>query len=122
MPEPDQDRDDLDLAELRERLQAELESISAAIGELTKPPETGASLAFGKRIGEGTTEAITRFTDVGVANELASSRADLQRALEKLEQGSYGICDGCGEPIPAARLRAMPGSALCIPCAQAAGH
>jgi DnaK suppressor protein len=42
----------------------------------------------------------------------------LQRALAKLEQGSYGQCDRCGGPIAPARLEAAPESVLCIACAR----
>ena len=41
------------------------------------------------------------------------------RALEKLEEGTYGTCDRCGGPIAAARLRFSPESVLCIDCAGA---
>jgi DnaK suppressor protein len=108
-----------DLARAEKRLRAELASISEAIAELTKPPTAGSTLQFGKRIGEGTTEAISRFNDVGVANDLQALKTDVERALEKLDQGSYGVCDSCGEPIPAGRLEVAPASALCIECAQA---
>ena len=121
MSTSDQTPEELDLDRVEKHLRAELDSISAAIAELTKPPATGAALAFGKRIGEGTTEAISRFTDVGVANSLQALKVDTERALEKLEQGTYGVCDDCGQPIAVGRLRAAPASALCVECARAAG-
>jgi DnaK suppressor protein len=40
------------------------------------------------------------------------------RALAKLAEGSYGVCDGCGAPIAPARLGAAPESVLCIECAR----
>jgi DnaK suppressor protein len=110
---------ELDLDELAERLRADLSSIGAEIEELTKPPEAGGSIGFGKRIGEGTNEAISRFTDVGVANDLQKLRERTERALEKLDEGTYGTCDNCGKPIPAGRLHAAPASPLCIECARA---
>jgi len=36
------------------------------------------------------------------------------RALQKLDEGSYGICDVCGEPIPAGRLEARPWAVRCV--------
>ena len=39
------------------------------------------------------------------------------RALEKIEEGTYGTCDSCGAEIPAGRLRIAPESALCVSCA-----
>ena len=119
-PEAGPGADELDLAEIEATLRADLEKISAEIAELTKPPEAGATIGFGKRIGEGTTEAITRFTDVGTANNLQGIRTRIERALEKLDEGTYGTCDKCGAEIPAGRLKAAPESALCIECARAA--
>jgi len=111
--------DELDLAEIEATLRADLEKISAEIAELTKPPEAGATIGFGKRIGEGTTEAIDRFTSVGVANDLQAIRERTERALEKIGEGTYGVCDSCGKQIPAGRLKVAPASALCVECAQA---
>lgn len=88
------------------------------MAELSKAPERGAQLSFGKRIGDGTTEAISRITEAGVGESLESSEARVARALAKLDEHSYGTCDVCREPIPPARLRAAPESALCIDCAR----
>ncbi len=101
---------------LRER-QAELRE---RIAGLARPPERGALLGFGKRIGDGTTEAVSRLTDVGVGNSLELSEERVARALAKLEDGTYGVCDACGGPIAPARLRAAPESVLCIECARRA--
>ncbi len=113
--EPEADPLDLEATEaaLRERLEEVRERLAA----LKKPPERGSGIGFGKRIGDGTTEAIGRFNDVGVADSLEAIEGRLERAIAKLEEGSYGICDGCGAEIPAGRLRSVPESALCVSCA-----
>jgi DnaK suppressor protein len=103
-----------DLAETEARLRARLAEVDAEIAELTKPPERGGTISFGKRVGEGTTQAIGRFTDVGIVNELEAIRARVRRGLEKIAEGSYGVCDVCGEQIALGRLKAAPESALCI--------
>ncbi len=108
--------------EIERRLRADLEQIDAEIAELTKPPEAGATIGFGKRIGEGTNEAIDRFTSVGVANDLQAIKERTERALQKLAEGSYGRCDSCGAEIPEGRLHAAPASSLCIECARKAGR
>ena len=105
--------------EVRTLLRSRLDEVSSEIAELTRPPERGSTIGFGKRVGDGTTEAITRFNDVGIANGLQVIQARVERALEKLDEGSYGVCDGCESPIAAGRLRAAPESALCIACASA---
>ncbi|HEY5143584.1 MAG TPA: TraR/DksA C4-type zinc finger protein [Solirubrobacteraceae bacterium] len=107
-------------AALERELQARRDELRARIAQLAKPAERGAELGFGKRIGDGTTEAVSRLTDIGVGGSLEVSEARVTRALDKLGEGSYGVCDICGEPIAAARLAAAPDSVLCITCAERA--
>ena len=109
---------ELDLDVIEARLQAKLADADAQIAELTKPPEGGSGIAFGKRVGEGTSQAIDRFTDIGIANEVQGIKERVARALAKLEEGTYGTGDACGGDIAAGRLRAAPESALCIECAR----
>jgi DnaK suppressor protein len=110
---------DLDLDAIRRELEARRQSTRERVETLAERPELGAAQGFGKRIGDGTTEAISRLTDIGVGRSLETGLDRTERALAKLDEGTYGTCDGCGEPIPAARLRAMPDSVLCVTCASA---
>jgi len=73
-----------------------------------------ASVSFGKRVGDGTTEAVERLNQVGTARELDAMLRDVDRALQKLEDGTYGICDRCGKLIPEERLEARSWSVLCV--------
>ena len=107
-----------ELAEVEKLLRGRLEEIQARLAELAKPPEAGAGIGFGKRIGDGTNEAISRRNEIGVGNSLLVTEEKLQRALAKLEEGTYGRCDRCGKPIAPGRLEAAPESALCIDCAR----
>lgn len=99
---------------LRER-RAELGRELSILTEVPRDPM--AAVSFGKRIGDGTTEAVERLNRVGVANAIATTLADVDRAIAKLDEGTYGICDSCGEPIPAERLEAVPSAVLCVRCA-----
>ena len=101
----------------RRTLEDRRDEIRARVAELAKRPELGAAQGFGKRIGDGTTEAISRLTDIGVGRTLEAGLARTERALAKLDDGSYGVCDACGAPIPPRRLQAMPDSVLCVSCA-----
>lgn len=92
----------------------------ARIAALARRPELGSAQGFGKRIGDGTVEAISRLTEIGVGESLEASLERTERALAKLADGSYGRCDVCGEAIPPARLEARPDSALCVACASSA--
>jgi DnaK suppressor protein len=114
-----EDGTQLDLGEVEAELRARQADVSTRIAALTKPPEGGSGVQFGKRVGDGTTEAIGRFTDFGVANDLDKISDRIERALAKLAEGTYGECDGCGGTIATGRLRAAPESALCVECARA---
>jgi DnaK suppressor protein len=109
-------RDDLDLEEVRRDLEARRELTLERLAELAKRPERGSALGFGKRVGDGTTEAVGRLTDIGVGDSLERALARTDRAMAKLDDGTYGMCDVCGETIPAGRLRALPDAGLCLRC------
>ena len=108
----------MDTRTIRTALVSRLENLDAELAELTAVPRDPATaVSFGKRIGDGTTEAIDRMTKVGTAEQLAVMRIDVVRALEKIEEGTYGLCDRCGASIPDERLEARPWSVRCVSCA-----
>jgi DnaK suppressor protein len=98
------------LEDERASLESELRDLTA----VTRDPT--ATIGFGKRVGEGTSEAIGRIERVGQADALAAKLAGVRRALEKLDDGSYGTCDRCGSPIGVERLQARPSSIRCMRC------
>ena len=111
--------DEAELTAVEAVLRERAEALDVRITGMATPPERGSGISFGKRIGDGTTEAVRRLTDVGVGTSLETSQARVLRALEKLDEGTYGTCDACGKSIPARRLQAMPDSVLCVTCAGA---
>ena len=86
------------------------------LGRFTAIPERGSNLGFGKRIGDGTIEAVDRLNQIGIGTKLESRLERVERALAKLEEGSYGTCDVCGGEIDPRRLKAMPESTVCVTC------
>ena len=48
--------------------------------------------------------------------------SQINRTLERIDEGDYGICADCGEPIAEARLKILPNSEYCIACAERLGH
>jgi DnaK suppressor protein len=99
------------LEERRAELVGEIEALTA------RPLDPMPAVSFGKRVGDGTTEAVDRLNTVGAAQGLAAMRVDVERALVKLDEGTYGTCDSCGREIPPERLEARPWSVLCVACA-----
>ena len=51
-----------------------------------------------------------------VRRRLADKSQQLAEALERVHQGTYGICQSCGRGIPRRRLQALPTATLCVPC------
>jgi DnaK suppressor protein len=85
-------------------------------------------LGFG---GEGKIEYDSNFADTSqvtaergeaeaLASQLKDALDDVRQALTKLEEGTYGTCERCGQTISDARLEAKPASAYCINCASVA--
>ncbi len=110
----------MDTAAVRVVLRDRLRDLDEDLAELTAAPrDPMVAVSFGKRVGDGTTEAVERLTKVGTAEKLDAMRSDVVRALAKLDEGTYGMCDRCGRLIPEERLEARPWSVLCVGCASA---
>lgn len=102
------------LDELVARLRERREELQAELDRLTEPPDQTGGISFGKRVGDGTTEAVERISSTLTARSMARSLAEVERALEKVDAGSYGVCDVCGEDIPAERLEVRPFTSRCV--------
>lgn len=114
------DHQELDLDAVRETLEARHRRTQQRLDAFAAPPERGSGLSFGKRVGDGTLEAVSRMTDAEVGATLEPGQERVARALAKLDEGTYGTCDSCGGPIGVPRLKAAPESVLCIACARRA--
>jgi RNA polymerase-binding transcription factor DksA len=60
------------------------------------------------------TEMFEREKDYSILEQVAAEIQEVERALHRLEQGTYGICEDCGRPIASARLAARPSANLCV--------
>jgi DnaK suppressor protein len=96
------------LERVRSELEDELRSLTAA------PRDPMGAVSFGKRVGEGTSQAVERITQVDAAKKLDAKLRDVARALDKLDEDTYGSCDVCGAPIGRERLEAIPWAVRCI--------
>lgn len=105
--------------EIAAKLRRRRRELAAELERLTAPPEAGATISFGKRIGDGTTEAVERLATTATARSIAASLGAVDRALVKITEGTYGTCDRCDGEIGAARMQALPSAALCISCSAA---
>jgi DnaK suppressor protein len=103
------------IVDVRATLERERDALRAELAELTAAPrDPMASVSFGKRVGEGTSQAVERIAQVDAARNLDAKLADVERALAKLDEGTYGTCDVCGGSIGGERLEAIAWAVRCV--------
>ncbi|MEU6851898.1 TraR/DksA family transcriptional regulator [Actinacidiphila alni] len=64
------------------------------------------------------TKNITREYEMALAANTREMLAQTRHALERLDEGTYGLCESCGNPIGKARMQAFPRATLCLDCKQ----
>ncbi len=113
----------LDLERQRQRLLEEEQRLAREL-EAFRP---GSSIAPGadvdvwehavdNHLADEGSELYEREKSLSLERSLRQTLEEVRRALEKLDAGTYGICDNCGQPIAPERLEALPHATLCIEC------
>lgn len=112
-----------DLEEARTRLGAEREHTEARLAALRRDFESivsssaSAAGADDEHDPEGSSTAFERQHVAALLDQAADQLAEITRAIQRLDDGSYGICERCGRAISAERLAARPAAVRCIACA-----
>jgi len=96
----------------QKRLIGELEQLKASVRPANERREGS---PFGKREEEAT-ETLELETRLALEKRIIDQLAEIEHALSKFEEGTYGLCDNCGQPIDPARLEALPQANLCLSC------
>jgi DnaK suppressor protein len=91
------------------------EVLKAQADSLALEHEPG-DVQFDEEGGEGGTSNVDRELDLVLSAQARAAAAEIDRALAKIESGTYGFCEQCGQQIPDARLQALPQAALCVAC------
>lgn len=94
------------------RLTGELEQLKASARPANERREGS---PFGKREEEAT-ETLELETRLALEKRVRDQLAEIEHALSKFKDGTYGLCDSCGQPIDPARLEALPQANLCMSC------
>ncbi|MAT93405.1 MAG: dimethylmenaquinone methyltransferase [Halioglobus sp.] len=100
--------------ELKQELEERLSALQARLANIKQDVTKAHS-------GDSAEQAQERENDEvvdAIGNETRLSIRVIQAALERIEEGSYGACDACGEDIGEARLRAIPEATRCVNCAE----
>ena len=100
------------LTEHNARLRAEISTLDHDIADLTEDAVT----ATGDDSADSGTRAFERDQEMQVALNARELVEQNERALARLDAGTYGSCESCGQPIAKGRLTAVPGATLCVAC------
>lgn len=103
---------DTEATDLRADLRRERDDLRARLSSLTN--EGDAALDFDENFADSGQVAAEQGENLTLAASLQDQLAGVEAALARLDAGTYGRCAVCGEPIPPARLEAMPSARTCI--------
>jgi RNA polymerase-binding protein DksA len=110
----------MDADEARNALAGEkqrLEGIKAELGDVRgeSQNETLEELSsYDQHQADVATETFDREKDLSILDSIEGELADIEHALQRLDDGSYGTCEACGKPIGDDRLEAMPATRYCL--------
>jgi len=96
----------------RKRLIEEMEQLKSTIRPADERREGS---PFGKREEEAT-ESYELERRLTLEKSIREQLASVEHALQKFEDGTYGLCDNCGKPIDPERLEALPQATMCLDC------
>ncbi|HET9691583.1 MAG TPA: TraR/DksA C4-type zinc finger protein, partial [Acidimicrobiales bacterium] len=91
------------------------DELKAQADSLALEHEPG-DVQFDEEGGEGGTANIDRELDIMLSSQARAAVEEIDRALAKIDAGTYGRCERCGTEIPEARLEALPHASLCVSC------
>ena len=100
----------------------ELEAQLATLEENTfaaSQSDMSGEVAFDDETADAGTATFERERDLSIENNVRDLLAKIDRAIRRMDAGTYGLCDRCGKPIEKARIKALPYVDLCIKDAQA---
>lgn len=110
-----------ELENIRQRLIEERDRLRAEHAEQVLLGEAGNELADydPNHPGDAGTDTFERTKDFAIDENNREIMRQVEDALRKIEEGTYGTCDRCDKQIGAARLEAIPYASLCIECQEA---
>jgi DnaK suppressor protein len=106
------------LVEEREKLQSQLSAIEEATFATSQSDISG-EVSFDDENADAGTFTFERERDLSIENNVRDLLSKIDRAIAKMDEGTYGVCARCGNPIEKARMKALPYVDLCIKDAQA---
>jgi DnaK suppressor protein len=108
-----------ELEEEREELRRQFSEIEESSLGAPQSELSGEVASFDEEYADAGTDTFERERDLSLSNNIRDLIDKIDRALERIEAGSYGLCERCGRPIEKARIKALPYASLCIKDKQA---
>lgn len=105
----------------RETYRVQAETLRAEAESLALEREPG-DVQFDEESGEGGTVAVDRERDLTLSAQATAAIEEIDLALAAIADKTYGACEHCAEPIPKARLSALPYARLCVACKSGGLH
>lgn len=100
---------------LQEDVQADVSNDVATPGMASSDhAQWEASGGSSNHLADDATELFLQEEELAIDNSLRGMVAEIDHALERIANGTYGKCERCGKPIPLKRLEALPSSTLCV--------
>lgn len=107
---------DATTTEARSQLEQERDELRQRIADLGFA-DGGTGLEYDGNFADSSQVTAERGEAEALASTLKETLVEVEHALAKFDDDSYGVCEGCNQPIAAARLEAMPAARYCIDCA-----
>jgi DnaK suppressor protein len=110
-----------ELKQVRAELESEAEGLRADIARAASDIAerlTDSVHDAGDDPADAGTKAFERERELALAQNARDLLEQAERALARMDAGTYGVCESCGKPIGKARLQAFPRATLCVPCKQ----
>lgn len=114
-----------ELKVLKEQLQAHREDIRVQYEEISEGTFAGdqsdmtGEVGFDEEYADAGSATFEREKDLSLVNNLQDLLDKIDKAMAKIDDGTYGLCNRCGKPIEKARLKALPYANLCLKDKQA---
>ncbi|HUQ40387.1 MAG TPA: TraR/DksA C4-type zinc finger protein [Acidimicrobiales bacterium] len=105
---------DIDTSAARALLQQERDELRQQLADLGFGDAGG--LDYDSNFADSSQVTAERGENEALATTLRETLSDVEHALEKMDAGTYGPCESCGNPIAPARLEAVPAARLCMDC------
>ncbi|MFG2054671.1 TraR/DksA family transcriptional regulator [Micromonospora sp. NPDC048930] len=115
-------RSQAEVDRIRQSLQSRYDELTAEYEQAVQQSQVLRLVEIGDTAGDDQADSGTKTAERDTAQSLLRTildrRAQFEHALTRLEEGTYGFCEGCSAPIPVERLEIFPSATSCVSCKQ----